>query len=120
MLIAQPSLPTSSRLRPLVEVVDRAEVVSDPVATAVADQEHVDVAKLGLAVGAMARTGIAWSLTVGLTGLPVGAADRPGDHVLEPAEHRPALARRLVGAKTVVCLNRRPTPGAAFVHQAIG
>ena len=101
-------------------MVDRAEVVADPVATAVADQQHVDVAELGLAVGAVARARIARSLTVGLTGLPVGAADRPGDHVLEPAEHCPALAGRLVGAKTVVRLDRRPAPGAAFVDQPIG
>ena len=113
-------LPAAPRLRPLVEVVDRAEVVADPVATAVADQQHVDVAELGLAVGAVARARIARSLTVGLTGLPVGAADRPGDHVLEPAEHCPALAGRLVGAKTVVRLDRRPAPGAAFVDQPIG
>ena len=101
-------------------MVDRAEVVADPVATAVAYQQHVDVTELGLAVGAVSRAGLARSLTVELPGLPMGAADRPGDHVLEPAEHCPALARRLVGAKPVVRLDRRPAPGAAFVDQPIG
>ena len=33
---------------------------------------------------------------------PVGALDRPGDDVLEPAEDGPALPRRLVGAEAVV------------------
>ena len=37
--------PAAPRLRPLQQVVDRAEAVGDAVLAAVADQQHVDVAE---------------------------------------------------------------------------
>ena len=47
-----------------------------------------------------------------LTGLPVGSLDPPRDHVLEAAERRPPLPRRLVHAEAVV-----PSRSTLVPHQ---
>lgn len=101
-------------------MVDRAEVVCDPVAATVVNQEDVNLAELGLAAGTAPRLGIGGGLTVELAGLPMSAADRPRNHVLEAAEHRPPLPRRLVGSKAVVGFDRGAAPGALLAHQPIG
>ena len=51
-------------------------------------------------------------------GLPVGALDRPGHDVLEPAEGGAPLAGRLVGAKSVARLDLRAAPRARRILRA--
>jgi hypothetical protein len=108
--------PAAAGLRPGRQVVDRAESVRHPVLSPMADEKHVGLGELGTALGAnlhrlVERRGLGHRPRV-----PMGALDRPGNHVFEPAERRPALARRFVGAEAVVRLDRRPTPGARLSH----
>ena len=74
---------------------------------AVADQEHLDVAQLGVAVRAALRLARRRSgrLGVRLARLPVRVVDRPRDDVLEAAEDGAPLAGGLVGAEAVVGLH---------------
>src|SRR5215207_5617741 len=99
------SLPAAAGLRPLLQVVDRAEAVRDTVLAAMADQKHVRVAELGAAVGAAADALVQGGRLGHRPGLPVGALERPRDHVLQPAEDGSPLAGRLVGAIAVVLLD---------------
>ena len=64
-----------------------------------------------------------WSIDGGLghrAGLPMSPLDRPGNHVLEPAEGRPALAGGLVEPKAVAGVDGLPAPGAASVTAHYG
>ena len=101
-------------------MLDRAEVVGDPVLAAVADEQDVHVAELGVAVRAPKRAGVDVGWLGELAGLPVRALDRPGDDVLEAAEDCPPSAGGLVGTKAVAGLDPGAAPGAAFVVHAIG
>src|SRR5207342_3655910 len=49
-------------------------------------------------------------------GVPMGALDGPGDHVLQAAEDGPALAGRLVGAKAITRLDPGSAPSALLGH----
>ena len=51
---------------------------------------------------------------------PAGAADRPRDDVLEPAERRPALPGLLAEAVAVLRLEVAAAPAAALVQGWLG
>ena len=89
-----PLLPAPPRLRPLHQMVHRAEPVGDAMLAAVPDQDHVPVAELCLAVGARGG-GVGPGGLQRLSRLPVRALHRPRNDVLQPAEHRPAVAGML-------------------------
>jgi hypothetical protein len=107
-------LPAAAGLRPLEQVVDRAEVVRDAVLASMPDEEHVHVAQLAPAVRAGAGLALGAVRLVERTRLPVRALDRPRDHMLEAAEGGAAVAGRLVQAKAVVVLDAGPAPGATL------
>jgi hypothetical protein len=52
--------------------------------------------------------------SVGRPRLPAGVADHPRDDVLETAEDGAPIAGRLLGAESVVALDRIPAPGASL------
>ena len=114
------SAPAAAGLRPLVHVLGGAEVVGDPVVAAMADQEHVDVAELGIAVRAARRARVDAGGLGKLAGLPVGALDRPRDDVLEPAEDGAPLAGRLVGAEAVVGLDAASRTTSSARRSSLG
>ena len=84
---------------------------------AVANQEHVDVAELGIALRAALRLR---ATLLQRARVPVGTAQRPGHDMLESTEHGPSLPRRLVGAKAIAGLDLHPAPCAPFAHRPIG
>ena len=75
-------------------MVDRAEAVGDPVLAAVADQQHLDVAELGVAVGA-ALGALVGARRLGAVAPASQCASSitQGIDVLEPAEDAPAARR---------------------------
>src|SRR6266511_492710 len=111
-------LPAAARLGPLEQMVDRAEVVGDPGLAAVSDQEHVHLSELGAAVRAGERSPLDRGGLVELSRLPVRALDRPGDHVLEPAEDRPAIAGGLEEPEAIVGFDDGSAPCAGLGHTA--
>src|SRR4051794_41511239 len=62
--------------------------------------------RAGLRLGVVGRFG----------GVPGRAPDRPRDEMLEPAEHGPAVAGRLVRPVAVALVDRAPAPAAAIAH----
>jgi hypothetical protein len=90
------------------------------VLAAVADEEDVDLAELGLAVRATKLAGVGLGRLVERSRLPVSALDRPRDEVLEATEDGAPLAGGLVGAEPVVGLDIDPAPAAPFGYQRIG
>ena len=91
-------------------MLHRAEGVGDPVVAAVADQQDVHLAQLGVAVRAARNAGVDLGRLGQRPGVPMGAVDRPGHDVLEATERRGALAGRFVGAETVVRVDRGAAP----------
>jgi hypothetical protein len=80
----------------------------------VADKQHVDLTEF-LATVRAKLLGLVNRRRLGeWTRLPVRPLHRPGDDVLETAEDRAALARRLVGPKAVGLLDPGTAPGASF------
>src|SRR3954462_8005122 len=106
--------PPASRARPGARVVDGAEGVRDAVLAAMADQRHADVPERGSAMRAGLERRLERRRLVGRPWLPVAAVEGPRDDVLEPAEDRAALARRLGHPEPVLAVDVRAAPGAAF------
>lgn len=83
---------------------------------AVAHEQDVDLAELPPALSALSQAFVDRPRLLDRPRLPVRALNRPRDHVLEAAEGRAPLPRRLVEAEPVVGLHLRPAPGARFHH----
>ena len=96
-------------------MVGGAEVVGDAVLAPVADEEDVDLAELARRSASRLSAVVERGGSVSSPGLPVRRPGSPRDDVLEPAEGRAALARRLVGAEAVVGVDGGPAPGACSV-----
>src|SRR6476646_2825524 len=82
---------------------------------AVADEQHVGVAELRLTVGAAAGPLVKRRGFRHLACLPVRALDRPGNYVLQAAEHGAALAHGFVGAEAVGWLDLGPAPSTCLI-----
>ena len=101
-------------------MLDRAEVVGDPVLAAVADEEHVDLAELGVALGtAPGAGGRRPEASASAPASQCGPRIAHGTTCSRRQKTRAPLARRLVGAEPVVGLDRGAAPGALVASGAM-
>ena len=98
---------------PFGHVVHGAETIGNPVLAPVPDEQDVRLLERGGAEGALRRP-IGAGRLERLAGFPVCALHRPRHHVLEPAEHRAAVAGVLRRAVPVRAVDGGAAPGAAF------